>query len=113
MEKLQLSIVVFMLSGSSLLAADGGTQVVVPFVDGMTITTSNSVANVEIRAQSLGPGACAVEFSAGDKTIGLLAPPLVYTGWSVLTSHIGSVTFTLSDDVKCDTGVLAQVRYYK
>jgi hypothetical protein len=113
MQKPRLTITALLLSVSAALAADGGTQVVVPFIDGMTITTSNSVANVEVRAQSVGPGACAVEFSAGDKTVGLLAPPLTYTPWTVLASHIGSAKFTIGDNVKCDTDVLAQIRYYK
>ena len=50
-------------------------QVVVAFANGMTMKTSNSVANVDVRAQSFGPGACAVEFSGGGSKIGILAPP--------------------------------------
>jgi hypothetical protein len=84
-----------------------------PIVDGQRITTSNSVANVEVQAQSLGPGVCAVEIGGGGKTIGFLAPPLVYSPWTLLFSHIGSVTTELSIDAKCDTGVLAQVRYFR
>jgi hypothetical protein len=83
-----------------------------PFVDGQKITTSNSVANVEVQARSLGPGFCAVEIGGGGKTVGFLAPPLVYSPWTILFSHTGSVTTELSIDVKCDTGILAQVRYF-
>ncbi len=91
----------------------GGTQTVVPFINGMRITTSNSVANIEVRAQSQGPGGCAVEFSTGDKKIGFVAPPFTYSPWTVLNSHIGQVSFGISNSVLCDTGVLAQIRYFK
>ena len=104
-----LASVALALLTSPVRGASGGTQVVVPFADGMTITTSDSVANVEVRAQSQGPGACAVEFSASGQRIGLLATPLAYTPWTVLVSHIGHATFTISDDVKCSTGVLAAI----
>jgi hypothetical protein len=89
------------------------SKITEPFVDGQKITTSNSVANVEVQAQSLGPGVCAVEIGGGGKTIGFLAPPLVYSPWTILFSHTGSVTAELSIDAKCDTGVLAQVRYFR
>lgn len=113
MSRCAIAVAALLLSVSSSLAADGGKQVVVPFIDGMTITTSDSVANVEVQAQSLGPGACAVEFSAGANTVGLLAPPGTYTPWTTLATHIGSATFTIGDNVKCDTDVLAQIRYYQ
>jgi hypothetical protein len=100
-------------SPSAAPPASGGTQVIESFFSGMTIRTSNSVANVEVHAKSLGPGACAVEFLDGAKTVGLLAPPLTYTPWTVLDSHIGTATFTIRNNVKCDTGVLAEIRYYK
>jgi hypothetical protein len=94
--------------------ANAESKTVVPFVDGMTITTSDSVANVEVHAQSLGPGSCGVTFTTdhGDST-SFLAPPLVYSPWTVLASHTGSVSYTISDSVSCDTDVLAEVRYFK
>jgi len=89
------------------------TQVVAPFIDGMTITTGDVVGNVEVRAMSMGPGACGVTFSAGSDSTQFLAMPGVYSPWTVLTSNIGVVNFTLGENVVCDTGVVAEVRYWK
>lgn len=105
------SIIAFIFMTGQSEAAD--KQVIEGIVDGQSITTSNSVANVEVRAQSLGPGACAVEFSTGNNSIGFLAVPFSYSPWTKLASHIGSATFKIGIDAKCDTGVLAQVRYFR
>lgn len=94
-------------------AADGGTQVVIGLVDGMTIQTGNAWANVEVRAMSFGPGFCATHITVGDKTISVAAPPAVYSGWYVANSHGGRVSFTVSKQDQCDTGTLAQVRYFR
>jgi hypothetical protein len=79
----------------------------------MKIKTSDSVANVEVRAKSLGPGGCAVEFSTFGVKKGFVAPPFNFSPWTVLTASVGRNTFELHDDVKCDTGALAEVRYFK
>jgi len=112
--KLIASICISLLAVNAQ-SAGSNTRVEVPFIDGMTITTSNSVANVEVRAQSFGPGFCSVIFNAspGGSDKQIAAPPGTYSGWIVLVSHIGSATFKISNRVECDTGVLAQVRYYK
>ena len=107
--------VAVLLTGSTTAGAVRPTtssQVVEPFIDGMTIHTSDSVANVEVRAKSFGPGGCAVEFSTVAAKIGFVAPPLTYSSWTVLTASVGKNSFELHNDVKCDTGVVAQVRYY-
>ncbi len=103
-------IVLIGFAGGSSHAQDD--KAVVPFIDGMTINTSDSVASVEVRAQSIGPGFCASRFSAGQHTVDILAPPLTWSDWVELTAHIGAVSFTLGSTVMCDTGVLAEVRYY-
>jgi hypothetical protein len=92
---------------------DKDNQVVAPIVDGMRITTSDSVANVEVRAKSIGPGFCAVEYSTFGGKVGFDAPPLTFSGWTVLVSHLGKADFTISERVICDTGVLGEVRYFK
>jgi hypothetical protein len=110
----KLTIAVFMLVASVATTApgeQGGTKKIVPLIDGMTITTSNTVDTVEVRAKSQGPGGCAVEFLAGRDHVGFVAPPFSYSPWTILFSHIGRLTKTLTEDVKCDTGVLSQVRY--
>lgn len=90
------------------------TQIVVPFIDGMTITTADVVGNIEVRAMSHGPGFCNVTFSAGaGQSANFLAPPITYSPWTTLTSNFGANNFTLSSDVQCDTGVVAEVRYWK
>lgn len=110
---IRLAVAVLCLGGVPSAYAD--LQVVVPFADGMTITTSDSVANVEVHAKSFGPGFCSVTFTAspGGSPKQIAAPPAAYSSWVVIASHIGVVTYTISYDVGCDTGVLAEIRYFK
>jgi hypothetical protein len=98
---------------STVAIANGGQQVVVGLWQGMTIKTSNSWANVEVRAMSFGPGFCATHITVGDKTVAIAAPPATYSGWVTANSHGGSVNFSISKDDKCDTGTQAQVRYWR
>lgn len=112
--RIAISIGLTLGLASAAVAQPGGMQVTVPFVDGMSITTSNSVANIEVRVKGMGPGTCAVTFAAtGGGTASFNALPLVWSPWMTLQAHIGSTTQKLSNDVKCDTGVVAEVRYYK
>lgn len=83
-----------------------------PFIDGMTIRTEDVAATIEVRVQSLGPGACATRFLAGTHSVDILAPLLSWSEWHELTSHLGSVSVTLNNIVMCDTGVVAEVRYF-
>lgn len=94
------------------LAAD--SKVPTSLVSGMKITTANVVATVEVRAKSLGPGACGVNFStdSGNST-SILAPPFTWSGWQTLASHIGTVTYKVEYEITCDTGAVAEVRYYR
>lgn len=101
----------FFASCTSLSAED---KTVESLADGGRITTSNSVGTVEVRAKSLGPGTCGVNFTAdGGNSVGLTAPPLVFGNWAVLANHLNSTTYTINYTVTCDTGVVAEVRYYK
>lgn len=96
------------------ITARAEEKTVVPFVEGMTIKTGNSVANVDVRAKSFGPGACGVTFSTeGGNSIHFLAPPLAYSPWTVLAPHTGAASFTITHSVECDTGVLGEIRYFK
>jgi hypothetical protein len=109
-EKLQVGACVIIATVTPVAADE---LVIEELVSGQTITTSDSVANIEVRGQSFGPGACGVTFkSSGDQT-SFLAPPLVWSPWTHLTSHIGSVTLIIEYDVVCDTGIKAQVKYYR
>lgn len=84
----------------------------VPFIDGMTIQTEDVAATIEIRAKSFGPGRCGVRFYTGTHSVDILAPLTDWSEWRELTSHFGSVSFTISSVVMCDTGILGQVRYH-
>ncbi len=110
-----LAMLAIPLAGLATVAwADGGgTQTVTGLVDGMTIRTGNSWANIEVRAMSMGPGFCATHITVGDKTITVAAPPLVYSTWYIANSHGGSVSFDISKADQCDVGTLAQIRYYR
>lgn len=79
-----------------------------------SIQTSNSVANIEVRHLSYGPGFCNVDTrSSLGKTITTAAPPAFWSPWQVLESHIGEISLTISNTVNCDTGVRSQVKYWK
>lgn len=102
-------IAAILVAGTAFATENGKT--VVLLVNGMTITTGNSYATVEVRAKSFGPGFCAVDVHANGDTAGVLAPPFVWSTWQNLSNHIGTVSYTLSYDKKCDTDALVEVRY--
>ena len=99
-------------ASTAAIAADS-QQVVVGLIDGMVIQTGNSWGNVEVRAKSFGPGFCATHVTVGDKTVSIAAPPLAYSNWVVVNSYGGSVSFAISKEDICDTGTIAEVRYWK
>ena len=101
------------LNISAFNTAGGGIQTTQPLTSGMSITTSDSVANVEVRAESLGPGFCAVSISSNSGSTSFLAPPLTWSPWTTLFAHVGIVSATLTTSVGCDTGALFEVRYFK
>jgi hypothetical protein len=79
-----------------------------------SIKTSNSIANVEVRHLSYGPGFCNVDTrSSLGKTITTAAPPAIWSPWQVLEIHMGEISLTISNTVNCDTGVRSQVKYWK
>lgn len=82
--------------------------------DDVTIHTADAIATVSVRHMSLGPGFCAVEtHSDRGSTVGQTAPPGVWGAWQVIETIWGKQSLTLTDDVKCDTGVRSQVQYAK
>ena len=97
----------------SVAAYAAATQVEVGLVEGMTITTADSWANVEVRAMSFGPGMCSTHISVGDKTVNYAAPPGIYGPWVIVASHGGRVSYQVSKSDQCDTGTQAQVRYWR
>ena len=90
-----------------------GTQHVEPYSSGLRITTSNSIANVEVRARSMGPGFCAVRFSTMGGQTQFLAPPVGWSPWTTLAAHVGVATYTINETILCDTGMIAEIRYFK
>lgn len=110
----QLKKLKIQLSSSSYFAPVGGVETTEPLLDGMVITTSeNSYANVEVRAQSMGPGFCAVGINSNFGSANFLAPPLTWSPWTTLFASAGSVSATLTTSVGCDTGAQFEVRYYR
>ncbi len=78
-----------------------------------TVITGDAIASVKVRAQSLGPGACAVEFSVdGAPAAGVLAPPFSWSEWTPVATHFGSVTYSIGFAPICNTGALAEVQFY-
>lgn len=84
------------------------------YVNSTTITTSNSIAHVYVRHLSFGPGFCNVDTrSSSGSMMATNAPPAVWSDWQIIDTHMGEVTFTITNKVNCDTGVRSQVKYYK
>lgn len=85
-----------------------------PLVSGMSIRTADVVGNVKVRAKSLGPGFCAVSISAtGGGRSNFMAPPLTWSPWATLYSHLGASSALLSAQADCDTGALFEVQYFR
>lgn len=97
-------------------SASGGVLTTSNLISGMSIETSDSIANVKVRAKSLGPGACSVtvsKISGGGQSVTWSAPPGFMSDWQVLYSHIGKSYATINTRVNCDTGALFEIQYYK
>ena len=77
-----------------------------------TIRTAEATDTIDARSSSLGPDACAlvIRTNHGDSTP-LVAPPGEWTAWTVVASHAGSKTYSLSSEAQCDSGVRTQVRW--
>jgi hypothetical protein len=87
--------------------------VIEDYNDKITITTANVYSKIEVQHWSFGPGFCNVITRTPRTRVGINAPPFTWSGWQLLTNHIGEVTTTITNEVNCDTGVKSQVRYYK
>jgi hypothetical protein len=89
---------------------------VTALLDGMTIVTSDSMAVIEVRSKSFGPGFCEVEVTAARgseaRSIRIASPPLAWSNWEAVASHTGTTAYQLSTRELCDTGALFEVRYF-
>lgn len=98
---------------SNELTDDGGILTTESLYNGMTIHTGNSIASVQVRAKSMGPGFCRTDVSCGSGSVAILAPPYYWSPWSTLFNSIGKNTTTITTGVSCDTGAVFEVQYYK
>jgi hypothetical protein len=97
----------------SLSAAAGAREITVSLHNGMSISTCNCVANIQVRAKSFGPGFCDTRISNNfGHSVQISAPPFTWSNWEVLNSHIGEMTFTINVSAKCDTGALFEIKYF-
>lgn len=98
----------------TLLATDvhAEKKQIIPLVDGVSIKTSDSIANVDVRGKSIGLGFCSVMVTGEGNTIAYAAPPQAWGPWIVLFSHVGAVNALINVDVECDTGALMEARYF-
>lgn len=87
-------------------------EVILPVIDGMILELGNHAQQVQVRAKSLGPGACAVTFSLGGKELSFLAPLLIWSPWTELNPAFLSKTSQKLDFRQgCDTGAIAEVKF--
>ncbi|MFS0772740.1 hypothetical protein [Sphingomonas sp. 1P08PE] len=90
----------------------GARQIVRPMTSGMTITTSNSVASVEFRVRSAGPGYCVVRVWSSYGRENVLPAPSIWSPWLVLFSHTGRVSATIAADPGCSRETVFEIRYF-
>lgn len=85
-----------------------------PVTNGMTIELGNYVQQVKVRAKSFGPGACGVEFFISGETSGFLAPTLFWSPWTKIEpAFLGESKQEVGFSEICDTGAIAEIRYFK
>lgn len=116
MKKRKIFQHIFLVSffwSSCVFASNSPKKVVVPLIDGMVLKLGNVVQQIEVRAKSMGPGKCAVEISAEDETIGILAPLTKMSDWKkVGPAFLGEGSAKMGFRIICDTGAIGQVRYF-
>jgi len=89
-------------------------QAIEEFSGSTYIQTDNSIATIEVRHLSMGPGFCNVHTQSSlGGWITTNAPPAIWSDWQVVDRHMGPVATTLTTIINCDTGVRSQVRYYR
>lgn len=84
-----------------------------PVSDGMILNLGNHIQTVQVRAKSLGPGACAVSFDIKGQSTNFLAPPLKMSPWTdVGPGFTGATSQKLGFSIECDTGAVAEVKFF-
>lgn len=107
------------LSLSFLIGATGAAEaekIQHTLTDGMVIELGNYVQTVEIRAKSLGPGGCAVKYTLGNtgNQVQIFSLPGIWSAWArAPQAYFGPTKLKVEEDVICDTGVIAEIRYEK
>lgn len=82
--------------------------------DGMILNLGNYTQQIKVRAKSLGSSGCNVEFSIQGKAVAVVAPANDYSDWvGVGPTYLEPANEKLGVSVKCDSGAIAQVKYYK
>jgi hypothetical protein len=82
-----------------------------PFTNGMTITTTNKVGNIQVRVKSSGNDYCKVNFHSSSGTYSTLARPAQMSEWENMITYTSAGTMSLSSDSNCKAGFTAEVRY--
>lgn len=114
MSKIVISIFVVAFLFLSMRSSASASEVIVPVIDGMTIQLGNTLQQLKVRAKSFGPGFCGVKFIFyGSGTYHLLAPPLKWSKWTKLGAAFAGVAIKIGFVEVCDTGAIAEIRYYK
>lgn len=91
----------------------GQEEIIVSVFDGMVLRLeSGALQQVDLRAQSFGPGFCGVEGELAGGSYGFLAPPIVWSRWIPIGPGIVGGSWTLTFRPICDTDAIAQVRYF-
>lgn len=113
MEKIKIYTLFGILAFVSI-GESNASEITSPVTDGMTLKLGNVVQQVKVRAKSMGPGACAVTFELHGESTNFLASPLTWSPWTEIgPGFTGPSTQTLSYTVGCDTGAIAEVKYFK
>jgi hypothetical protein len=97
----------------SLTSESNASEITSPVLDGMALKLGNVVQRVKVRAKSMGPGACAVTFELHGESINFLSPPLTWSPWTEVGPGFTSASSqALGFTIGCDTGAIAEVKYF-
>jgi len=87
-------------------------QTIEKFTDSAVISTSDVVANIQVRAQVVGDEYCSATFYAGSEKREVVVPPRKWSEWTTLTTSIGRQSYSLAKVPVCKSEIISEIRYY-
>lgn len=106
LKKLEDNAIPLKGNGASLI------QTVESFNESAVISTSDVIANIQVRAQVVGDEYCSAVFYVGSEKREIVVPPRKWSEWTTLTTSIGKQSYGLTKVPVCKSEIISEVRYY-